>query len=170
MTVAGSVTFDNATVLRITESASGTTLKIQGNLALAGNLVLSLIKLLQGGSSSSGRKRAVSTQQIDVVSYGSASGTLSGVQVPFTDSQCSRLLSATPNYGPSTLSVTLRIQGCDSSNVVGAVTVGGGSGGAGATTSGGGGPSEGAIIGIGLCFCVGGFCACLNQSFFKLLV
>ena len=147
MTVAGSVIFDNSTVLRIAESASGTSLKIEGNLALAGKLVLSLLKLLQ--QQPGNRKRAVTTQQVDVVTYGSASGFLSGVDVGFVDTPCSRLLSATPNYGPTTLSVTLRIQGCDSNQVSGVTQINGGGSGGGSTTAANSGPSEGAIIGIG---------------------
>ncbi len=145
MTITGSVTFDNATTFSAAV-ANGASLFVNGEMSFAGRLIMAVLQTLLKG----GKKRAsATTSVIEVVRYGSASGSFGEIRVNYAD-PCSEVASVTPSYGPSAMSVVLSVRSlpsCDSGTVEGVVGAGS-SGGPVTSASSTGGLSSEAIVGL----------------------
>ena len=145
MTILGSVAFDNATTFSASASDAGS-LFVQGQMSFGGRLIMAVLQALAGAG---GRRRAsTTTSSLVVAQYGSSEGSFSSVNINYPPSQCSELVSATPSYGPSSMSVILAVRSlpaCDSVTVQGAVAD---SGGEAAPITGTQGLSAEAIVGL----------------------
>jgi hypothetical protein len=86
----------NSSVLKIAEGTNGAPLIVQGNIAFGGNLLVSLLRLLFALP----KKRAVTTQQIEIATFGSSKGTFNSLEVTGFDSSPCNQLQSSPVYGP----------------------------------------------------------------------
>ncbi len=143
MTISGSVAFDNATVFSAVAGDAGS-LFVEGEMSFGGRLVMAILRALVSG----GTKRATSGAPIEVVRYGSAKGSFGEIAINIPSTAC-EIAETTPNYGPSSMSITVAVRtnpSCDAGSVIG--VVGGGDGGQVAPATATQGLSSEAIVGL----------------------